>query len=540
MFKLFKSLRINNHGEVASMLTIVSFLLLAAGTILGSSIAQRETRTVSKAAGYHWNECQIGVCNANFDGRTDDNGWCQAAGVRCQRYNGKVCQLPDPWCDSPNQGAATTCTGVHQKGFDNTQTCSTASYTPGNGNCEPPNENWETNLDCPWTLPGTGGGAQPPAGGNQTQCVNEGEGGFCSQSTDACNNTQGHAPDPTQPKDCSGSLPVCCKPWNIIPTPTPTPTLPPGTKTISGTVTVYFTQKTFTEIMVNAEQGGMAQSPQSSFILGTTVNVKKWSANEVSSGIPLQYSFSYQDPQNIKNYKITVGTTRNVDVRKPTLKAACKNGAYTDNKDFCDDLHSGDTANFIIDFGSDQALVTNGTISGKVDIIPLEGYTITRIYILGEKDVSKVSNGWDILQNITNHATYPISNYNDNTSLNNGDKIYLGLFVEYTDTNNNPSIAYIPASFDKSYKTTTPVLVPQSNLNFTGRIPPDQGPVAQLPPNALQFGFTAPEYKQVIDGYISGAYSALQISEWVSRATNSPGIKIKFCDPMKGECDIPF
>jgi hypothetical protein len=283
MSKLFKSLRINNHGEVASMLTIVSFLLLAAGTILGSSIAQRETRTVSKASGENFNVCQLGACDLNFDGRTDDNGWCQASGVRCQRYNGKVCQLPDPWCDTPNQGPAATCTGANQKGTTNQATCQQTGKNCGDGRCDCPNENWETcSLDCPYQSPPITctTSSQPPAGGNQTQCVNEG--GFCSQSTDACNNTQGHAPDPTnQPKDCSGSYPICCKPWSTPPT--PTPTLPPGTKTISGTVTVYFTQKTFTEITVNAEQGAMAYSPQSSSILGATTTIKSWSANDISS-----------------------------------------------------------------------------------------------------------------------------------------------------------------------------------------------------------------------------------------------------------------
>lgn len=413
MFKLFKSLKKNNRGEVATMLTLISFLLITAGTILGSYIAQRETKTVGKAAGYHWNECQIGVCNASFDGRTDDNGWCQAAGVRCQRYKGKVCQLPDPWCDTPNQGAASACTGVNQKGFNNNQTCSTANYTPGNGTCEPPNENWETNLDCPWTLPGTGGGAQPPAGSNQTQCQNEG--GFCSQSTDACNNTQGHAPDPTQPKDCSGSLPVCCKPWS---TPTLTLTPTPTTPVTAGTISV-------------------------------TVNI----TNE-----------------------------------------------------------------------------------------PNQGNTLQKIYIVGQTQPPKMKS---IIMDITaqifsNQNSYTITQYNDSSPLINGDLIYFALWVQYDRAGSHKEESFPPGFNSQNITNGIPVTVPRTGLNLTAHVGAEGQSSIQLPPNALQFGFTAPEYKKVIDGYISGAYSALQISEWVSRATNTPGIKIKFCDPMKGECNIPF
>lgn len=82
--------------------------------------------------------------------------------------------------------------------------------------------------------------------------------------------------------------------------------------------------------------------------------------------------------------------------------------------------------------------------------------------------------------------------------------------------------------------TPTPTTIPIPTATFTPNL--TLTPTSSILPST----YYSTDYQKVINGYISGNYTAVQISEWVSRATNTPGIKIKFCDPMKGECNIPF
>jgi hypothetical protein len=403
---LFKKER---RGEAAATLTIISFLLLTAGTILGSFVAQQETRTQGKAAtgsqiktlaGYHWNECQLGACIENFDGRTDDNGWCQGYKIRCVRKGGKVCQLPDPWCDGADQGPASTCIGVNQKGTDASQTCSSSGKSCGDGVCSGPNENWETcnAPECPYTLPPAGGQITPTL--PTTQCA--AEGGICQREEICGVSIPNSYPDPQQ-KGCPDTYPVCCKLIGATPTLTPTPT---------GSLT-----PTLTPTPINRNAVVLVMEI-------TTNNTKPYTQASVIGCLDENGS----NCQTIDLYN---------DINSPILN----NSSYTK---IIDNLHA-DTTYYV------KVEIKNGQ---------------TKLY----EDLSY----YPVV--VPNTVTFEIN------LLNNSSTIF----------------------------------------------------------SSLSYSYTPADYKKVMDGYISGQFSAIQISEWVARATNSPGIKIKFCDPLKGECNIPF
>lgn len=179
-FKLFLK---NKKGEIATLLTLVAVGIMAIGAFAGSKLAQTGTRSTSEAKNVskltldgRYAGCSRGPCDPSFVGNKD-TGWCQANGVRCIKEGSVVCQLPDPWCDSNGQGAASTCTGVHAKGLTSAQICSSSAVCGKNG-CETPMENWEScPADCAYSAPPpppnaltstptrTPGGGPPPGGG---------------------------------------------------------------------------------------------------------------------------------------------------------------------------------------------------------------------------------------------------------------------------------------------------------------------------------------------------------------------------------------
>ena len=119
-----------------------------AGILTGKAIIgerAKATGLIRTLAG-DFTDSPTGVCKTETI--PGDGGFCQSTGIRCFKKDGAVHQLPDPWCDSDSQGAVSYCAGIHQKGTSADKQCASGSVC-GDGNCQSPNENWETcRLDC--------------------------------------------------------------------------------------------------------------------------------------------------------------------------------------------------------------------------------------------------------------------------------------------------------------------------------------------------------------------------------------------------------
>ncbi len=511
-FNLFK---LNSRGEVATTLTIFSFLLLVAGTILGSFVAQQETKTRSKAtdlriqklAGYHWDECLPGACISDFDGRSDDNSWCQGYKLRCARKNGKVCQLPDPWCDGADQGPASTCIGVHQKGSDASQICSSAGKSCGDGRCDGPNENWETcnAPECPYTLPQSGGPPKPtvslPPGTYETQCSDEG--GICVQTTGVCQAAYGTVDGD---KGCSAKsqyTPICCK-------------IPPSRTAIATAVKI---------------------TNPANFVKGTILLIKYvdnipyiletkyFLPEELNNGI-FRYTFANLD-SSITSYQVSAYANYKEGEQTKTIGPKsvdkCESGSTNTYNNSCNNITLPGRAEFTIDIPQET---TQDTVTVNITVTTNQDHPYNKIEVYGCMDNSSECNS--VINTLTYNNTTESKTYTFTIpNLSKNQKYYTKGKIYYQSNGENKEL-----STSIQEVTTIPAFV---IIDFD---------LTQSDPTAsvivFMASYTNADFEKARKCASSGVCNALIISSWLAQATRNPGIQIRSCDPLKGECDIPF
>jgi hypothetical protein len=514
----------DNRGEVATILTLVSFLLVAAGTILGSYIAQRETRIISKAG----NEECIGKPANYYIGIAPEKGQPGKNGCDCDTVNHyyvhwhKNCQCDVNAGNCPHYypEVDTACKNQISCPFDSpapTNPQPTGSGGGGGGtsgtfhltsSVNPKNDQnlaEGCNVDITFVSDGCDGDIRLDRNGQMVAGINgwnSGTGPFTyySQWTGSP-----YAPGTTViftgwivrgPRNCgnqSRSLAVTmtanCRGGGGgggTTQPTPTPTHPPNVAVPTPTPTVT--------PIPNPNQPSPTPTPTLPPGIPTpTIQTGCFHLTGEANTAPY-YNYTFSDPTT---YTATlVGVNFFV-----TLKVISDGG-------------EGIMRLLINDqpalFFHDQFLYKGTT------------YVIMPEYT-GFPPVS-LNDRVSVPNNTSSEIKYKVIADGNCPVPENTKELVCVFTVDAAGHPSSPNCPVVSVG-GGSPTITSPVIASPTVPATSSTLPTNYRPV---------------DYQKVMAGYTSGAYNAVQISEWLSRATNTPGIKIKTCDPLKGECNIPF